>query len=54
MKYKTGSGYLVLWRRGDKLIGFVWKSKRDVDLAVLLGEAPRLMGLIHEAIDGTQ
>jgi hypothetical protein len=52
MKYKTGSGYLVLWRRGDKLIGFVWKSKRDVDLALLLGEAPRLMGLIHTAIDG--
>ena len=52
MKYKTGSGYLVLWRRGDKLIGFVWRSKRDVDLTILLGEAPRLMGLIHEAIDG--
>jgi hypothetical protein len=54
LKYKTGAGYLVLWRRGDKLIGFVWRSEREIDLGIVISEAPRLMGLIHAAIDGTE
>jgi hypothetical protein len=31
----SDSGYLVVWRRGDKLIGFVYRSKMKVDFAKL-------------------
>ena len=44
------SAYLVLWRKDDHLLGFVYKSKREVDLETLIREAPRLVGLVNQAI----
>ena len=33
---KSEAGYLVVWRRGDKLIGFVYRSKMKIDFAKLV------------------
>lgn len=43
-------GYLVTWREGDYLYGFVYRSRRDVDLAVVAGEVPRLVRLVRAAV----
>lgn len=40
------SGYLVVWRRGDKLIGFVYRSKMKIDFAKLVD----LVGRINKAV----
>ncbi|MCA9714964.1 MAG: hypothetical protein H6713_32005 [Myxococcales bacterium] len=47
----TERGYLVLWRRGDHLVGFVYRSRSAIDIEKLIAEAPRLIGLVHEGID---
>lgn len=38
--------YLVLWRRDDKIIGFVYQKKSRIDIDVLVEETPKLMKLI--------
>ncbi len=38
--------YLVLWRRDDKIVGFVYQKKRRIDIDVLVRETPKLMTLI--------
>jgi hypothetical protein len=43
-------GYLVTWREGDHLIGFVYRSKRTIDLEALVAETPRIVELVRKAI----
>jgi hypothetical protein len=42
----TDSGYLVVWRSDDRLIGFVYRSKSVIDLELLVRETPRLIRLV--------
>lgn len=44
------SAYLVMWRQHDRLIGFVFRSRRDVALADLVREAPRLVALVRSVL----
>ncbi len=41
---------LVLWRRDDHLVGFVIRKKRTIEVATIIGEAPRLMKLMESAV----
>ncbi len=41
---------LVTWRRGDHLVGFVYRSKKTIDLEVLVKETPRLVTLTESAL----
>lgn len=41
---------LVLWRRGDYLVGFLYRSKKTIDLEVVIKETPRLYALTNEAL----
>ncbi len=42
--------YLVVWRQDDHLIGFIYRSRRSIDLVTLVGLAPRLVGLVRSAL----
>jgi len=42
--------YLMTWRRGDHIIGMVYRTKRTIDLDMLVKEAPRLIALTQAAI----
>jgi hypothetical protein len=46
------SAYLVVWRRGDHLVGFVYRSRREVDIDALVAETPRLMKLVDGVLGG--
>lgn len=46
-------GYLVLWRRDDKLVGFVYRSRREIDIDALVKVAPRLVALFNGALEKT-
>lgn len=48
-QHLSEKGYLVLWRRGDYLLGFVYRSKREVKLDVLVAETPKLMKAVSRA-----
>lgn len=37
------SAYMVVWRQGDTLMGFIYRSRSGVKLDVLVKEAPRLI-----------
>jgi hypothetical protein len=41
---------LVLWRKGDYLVGFLYRSKRTIDLELVIKETPRLYALTNAAI----
>ena len=43
-------GYLVTWRDGDHLYGFVYRSKRTIDIDKLVSDAPRLLKLARTAV----
>jgi uncharacterized phage infection (PIP) family protein YhgE len=43
-------GYLVTWREGNHLIGFVYRSKKTIDLEALVAETPRIVGLIRKSV----
>ena len=43
-------GYLVTWRDGDHLYGFVYRSKRTIDIDKLVADAPRLLKLARAAV----
>lgn len=45
------SAYLVLWRRDDHLVGFVYRSRSEIDVDELFAEAPRLVGLVNSALE---
>jgi hypothetical protein len=44
------SAYLVTWRHEDHLIGFVYRTKRTIDIDKLVAEAPRLVTMTKAAI----
>jgi hypothetical protein len=41
---------VVLWRKDDHLVGFVYRTKRTIDLEVLAKEAPRLVLMTQAAL----
>ena len=41
---------LVLWRKGDYLLGFLYRKKDTIDLDALVRDAPRLKALTEKAI----
>lgn len=45
------TAYLVTWRREDHLIGFVYRTKRTIDIDMLVKEAPRLIAMTKAAIE---
>lgn len=49
-KKVTERGYLVTWRDGDHLYGFVYHSKRTIDVEKLVSDAPRLLALARAAV----
>lgn len=44
-------GYLVMWRQGDHLVGFVYRSRREIDIEKIVAEAPRLVTLVQAAVE---
>ncbi len=44
------SGYLVIWRKGDYLVGFVYRSRQTIDIERLITDAPRLVALVKAAL----
>jgi hypothetical protein len=46
----TESAYLVLWRRDDRLLGFMYRSRHRVDIETLIRQTPRIIGLIQGAL----
>jgi hypothetical protein len=42
--------YLVVWRQDNRLIGFVYRSRRDIALQALVGAAPGIIGLVRSAL----
>jgi|GEM_PF-1375404 len=40
-------GYLVLWREDDHLVGFVYRSRSEIDLEKVAAEAPKLVKLVR-------
>lgn len=42
--------YLVMWRQGDSLVGFVFRSRRDIAITELVALAPKLVGLVRGAL----
>ena len=49
-RQSSESAYLVTWRQGDRLVGFVYRSRRSLDLQELVAAAPRLVGLVRSAL----
>ncbi len=45
-------GYLVTWRDGDYLYGFVYRSKRTIDIDKLVADLPRLLSLTKGVVGG--
>ena len=45
------TAYLVTWRHEDHLIGFVYRTKRTIDIDMLVKEAPRLITMTKAAIE---
>ena len=44
-------GFLVMWRHEDHLVGFVYRSRRTIDLAAVVAETPRLIRMTQKALD---
>ncbi|MFO7565738.1 MAG: hypothetical protein R6X02_24055 [Enhygromyxa sp.] len=47
---ETESAYLILWRRDNRLLGLVYRSRKRVKVDTLVAEAPRLLGLVSGAL----
>lgn len=50
LKQSKERGYLVLWREDDHLVGFVYRSRREIDIEKVAAEAPRLITLVRAAL----
>jgi hypothetical protein len=48
--HESQSAYLILWRREDRLLGLVYRSRKRVHVDQLVEEAPRLIGLVSGAL----
>jgi hypothetical protein len=42
--------YLMTWRRGDHLVGLVYRSRSTIDIEMLVKETPRLVRLVQSVI----
>jgi hypothetical protein len=42
--------YLVVWRQDDRLIGFVYRSRRDIAMAELVDAAPKIVALVRSSL----
>lgn len=49
-KKVTEKAYLVIWRRDDHLVGFIYRTRSEVDIDKLIAETPRLFKLIDGAL----
>lgn len=49
-RHVSESAYLVVWRQDDRLVGFVFRSRRAVALDQLVHEAPRLVALVRSVL----
>lgn len=49
-KKVTEKAYLVIWRRGDHLVGFIYRTRSEVDIDKLVAETPRLYKLVNGAL----
>lgn len=47
-------GYLVTWREGNHLIGFVYRSTSTIDVEKLVAETPRLVALTKSVVKAEQ
>lgn len=45
-------GFLVMWRHQDHLVGFVYRSKRRIDLAAVVAETPRIIRMTQQILGG--
>jgi hypothetical protein len=52
-RHKTESAYLVVWRKSDHLVGFVYRSRREIDIERLVAETPRLVRLVLAALESS-
>lgn len=50
-KHETRRAFAVIWRQGDRRVGFIYKTRRTIDLATLATEAPRLIELARNVIE---
>jgi hypothetical protein len=50
-RHVSDSGYLVLWRQGDHLVGFVYRSRREISLDKLVELAPRMIDAVRSATE---
>jgi hypothetical protein len=48
--HESQSAYLILWRRDDRLLGLVYRSRKRINVDTLVAEAPRLIGLVSGAL----
>jgi hypothetical protein len=46
----TESAYLVLWRHDTHLLGFIYRSKKRINVDTLVRETPRLAKLVQGAL----
>lgn len=49
-QHVSESAYLVVWRQDDRLVGFVFRSRRAVALDQLVHDAPRLVALVRSVL----
>ena len=48
-KHLTEKGYLVLWRKDEHLVGFVYRSRKEIDLGALVEQAPAIVRAVRGA-----
>lgn len=47
---QTESAYLVLWRRDNRLVGFVYRSNKRIHIDKVVADAPRMLALVKGAL----
>ena len=47
---ETESAYLILWRKGDRLYGLIYRSRSRVNIDKIVEEAPRLIDAVQGAL----
>ena len=47
---ETESAYLILWRKDERLLGLVYRSKKRIHLDKVVADSPKLLGLVTGAL----
>lgn len=50
-KHETRRGFLVVWRQADHRVGFLYRTRREIDIERIVAETPRLIALVRKATD---